>query len=67
MLQMHRAAFSTAHLSHLDQKLLENARRAIPDLQLQASWGNMEKETLKKYLLIYGYGRWIKIRNFSAG
>ena len=26
----------------------------------------MEKETLKKYLLIYGYGRWPKIRFYSA-
>ena len=26
----------------------------------------MEKETLKKYLLIYGYGRWPKIRCYSA-
>ena len=26
----------------------------------------MEKETLKKYLLNYGYGRWSKIRNYSA-
>ena len=25
----------------------------------------MEKETLKKYLLIYGYGRWAKIRKDS--
>ena len=32
------------------------------DCELQASWGNIEKETLKKYLLIYGYGRWGKIR-----
>ena len=26
----------------------------------------MEKETLKKYLLNYGYGRWREIREFSA-
>ena len=26
----------------------------------------MEKETLKKYMLIYGYGRWAKIRCYSA-
>ena len=26
----------------------------------------MEKETLKKYMLIYGYGRWPKIRCYSA-
>lgn len=36
------------------------------DLALQASWGNMEKETLKKYLLVYGYGRWSKIRESSG-
>ena len=36
------------------------------DLQLQASWGNMEKETLKKYLLIFGYGRWRKIRESGS-
>ncbi len=32
---------------------------------LQQKWGNMEKETLKKYLLIYGYGRWQKIKKKS--
>ena len=26
----------------------------------------MEKETLKKYLLQFGYGRWDKIRKYSA-
>lgn len=26
----------------------------------------MEKETLKKYLLQFGYGRWPKIRKYSA-
>ena len=26
----------------------------------------MEKETLKKHLLQFGYGRWKKIRKFSA-
>ena len=25
----------------------------------------MEKETLKKHLLLFGYGRWRKIRKFS--
>ena len=36
------------------------------DTAMQASWGNIEKETLKKYLLIYGFGRWTKIRESSA-
>ena len=40
-------------------------RHAI-NKEVQDSWGNMEKETLKKYLLIYGYGRWPKIRCYSA-
>ena len=35
-------------------------------MELQASWGTTEKETLKKYLLIYGYGRWRKIRESSG-
>lgn len=25
----------------------------------------MEKETLKKHLLVFGYGRWTKIRKYS--
>ena len=25
----------------------------------------MEKESLKKYLLMFGYGRWSKIRKYS--
>jgi hypothetical protein len=36
------------------------------DKQLLLKWGNMEKETLKKYLLQFGYGRWEKIRKYSA-
>lgn len=36
-----------------------------PDVELQKSWSGMEKETLKKYLLQFGYGRWQKIRNYS--
>jgi hypothetical protein len=30
------------------------------------NWGNIEKETLKKYLLIYGFGRWKKVRKASS-
>ena len=40
--------------------------RKNPNKDLQQRWGTMEKETLKKYLLIYGYGRWNKIRKQSA-
>jgi hypothetical protein len=35
------------------------------DRALACKWGNMEKETLKKYLLQFGYGRWSKIRKCS--
>jgi hypothetical protein len=38
-----------------------------PKTEESPCWGNMEKETLKKYLLIFGYGRWKKIRKTSAG
>ena len=40
--------------------------KKVPDKVLQQKWGNMEKETLKKYLLQFGYGRWEKIRKYSA-
>lgn len=51
----------------LAQLLDEKLRRpnAVIDKTLQAKWGSMEKETLKKYLLQFGYGRWKKIRNYS--
>lgn len=39
--------------------------RKSPDYLLQKSWTSMEKETLKKYLLQFGYGRWNKIRKYS--
>jgi hypothetical protein len=39
--------------------------KKVPDKALSQRWGNMEKETLKKYLLQFGYGRWDKIRSFS--
>ena len=32
---------------------------------LSEEWTNMEKETLKKNLLLYGYGRWDKIKQSS--
>lgn len=39
--------------------------KKIPDKALQSKWVSMEKENLKKYLLIFGYGRWAKIRKYS--
>jgi hypothetical protein len=40
--------------------------RKTPDREMMQRWGAIEKETLKKYLLNYGYGRWTKIRKQSA-
>ena len=39
--------------------------KKYPDISLHRSWSSMEKETLKKYLLQFGYGRWNKIRKIS--
>lgn len=55
---------SMANRMSLDEKI-GHMMKKIPDKQLQAKWGSMEKETLKKYLLQFGYGRWNKIRKFS--
>ena len=40
--------------------------KKYPDNDLLNSWSTMEKDTLKKHLLQFGYGRWKKIRKFSA-
>ena len=48
----------------LDEKMGMMMKR-MPDKALMQRWGSMEKETLKKYLLQFGYGRWRKIRKFS--
>jgi len=47
-------------------RLKDLSWRQSADKALAAKWGAMEKETLKKYLLNYGYGRWSKIRQQSA-
>ena len=39
--------------------------RKYPNHTLQKVWTSMERETLKKYLLQFGYGRWNKIREQS--
>jgi hypothetical protein len=44
-------------------KIMEVQHRKGTELK---SWGNMEKETLKKYLLNYGFGRWSTIQKKSA-
>jgi hypothetical protein len=53
-----------AQLNYLDNKVLRMQEKLI---QLEAKpWGNMEKETLKKYLLNFGFGRWSTIKKKSA-
>eukprot|EP00347_Sterkiella_histriomuscorum_P020477 403337650 len=55
---------SNAQAASIDEKLGQMMKK-IPDKALQQKWGSMEKETLKKYLLQFGYGRWRKIRKYS--
>lgn len=58
----------TQPLRKRDQKfapLCTSIYRKEPDVELKNSWTNMEKDTLKKYLLQFGYGRWEKIRKVS--
>ena len=38
-----------------------------PDVGLSNKWTTHEKDCLRKYLLIYGYGRWNIIRSNSGG
>ena len=66
LLSYHRNQYQIAHLNHMDSQMAELIQRKQVDKEIQNIWGNMEKETLKKYMLIYGYGRWVKIRSFSA-
>jgi hypothetical protein len=39
----------------------------LPDLQLSNSWTIHEKDCLRKYIMIYGYGKWIQIQKSSGG
>jgi len=39
--------------------------KKVPDKALSQKWSAMEKDNLKKYLLMFGYGRWGKIRKYS--
>lgn len=38
-----------------------------PDLILSNSWTIHEKDCLRKYIMIYGYGKWIQIQKSSGG
>lgn len=53
-------------LSYLDNKMTKMTEKRLISGVTELRWGNMEKETLKKYLLNYGFGRWHKIQKKSA-
>jgi hypothetical protein len=53
-------------LSYLDNKMAKMTEKRQSSGATELRWGNMEKETLKKYLLNYGFGRWHKIQKKSA-
>jgi hypothetical protein len=44
-----------------------NKSKRIPDMALANKWTSHEKDCLRKYLLIYGYGRWKIIKQNSGG
>jgi hypothetical protein len=41
--------------------------KRIPDMVLANKWTSHEKDCLRKYILIYGYGRWKIIKQNSGG
>lgn len=51
-------------LQNLDDKILPLVKKPM-DKVLTNKWSMIEKESLKKYLLQFGYGRWNKIRKYS--
>lgn len=68
LINHHKALFQAAHLTYLDNRLVRLQKRQEKQpiaTTLAKTWGNMEKETLKKYLLLYGFDRWHIIRQKS--
>ena len=45
--------------------ILAGSKNKIPDKILSAKWSLDDKEQLKKYVLMYGYGRWKQIQQAS--
>lgn len=45
----------------------ENDNKIKPDYKYSDKWSLHEKDCLRKYLLIFGYGNWSKIKEYSAG
>jgi hypothetical protein len=44
-----------------------NLQKRLPDILLASKWTSHEKDCLRKYILIYGYGRWKIIKQNSGG
>ena len=67
MMQMLKTKAAQAHLNHLDNRMRELIKQGRLKSKKEPgfNWGNIEKETLKKYLLVYGFGRWKKVRKAS--
>ena len=45
----------------------KHVAKRTPDITLSNKWTNHEKDCLRKYILIYGYGRWSVIKQNSGG
>ena len=50
---------------YTQNKNVLNPHNKVPDRNLPTKWSIDDKEQLKKYLLIHGYGRWKKIQEAS--
>jgi len=50
---------------YTQNKNLLNPHNKVPDRNLSSKWSIDDKDQLKKYLLIHGYGRWKKIKDAS--
>jgi hypothetical protein len=55
---------ASGSIHNLDDKVLPLVKKPT-DKVLTNKWSMIEKESLKKYLLQFGYGRWNKIRKYS--
>jgi len=50
-----------------DENLNKTQNKKLPDMSLALKWTNHEKDCLRKYVLIFGYGRWKIIKQNSGG
>ena len=61
------------HNEYTDDVINTNIRsdfktpKKLPDMALGNKWTSHEKDCLRKYILIYGYGRWLIIKQNAGG